>query len=208
MVTYLIRKKNQKSLVHLLKNDIICTYESQAIGIEIKKCKTPGWMQCSLKYNKSDNKWEGSKRGENHYKCREIFDNIIQSVNIYDGATHEEWVSIKASTNKWNDVYFPISNDTIKNLYKNKKCYYIQISNYRLYHLGNDICKFGVPEFIIDQRLRVRTQIHRKNDKGYCRLSVNASCLPININQLEKSPYSLDCAYNLPNKLVYKSSLE
>ena len=43
-------------------------------------------------------------------------------------------------------------NDTIKKLYSEKDCNYIQISNKGLYHLGNDICEFNVAEFICEQQ--------------------------------------------------------
>jgi hypothetical protein len=86
-----------------------------------------------------------------------------------------------------------------------KECQYIQISDYGLYHLGNDVCNFNVPEFIIEQQLRIRTKIHSsKNKNGFCSISVIASCQPIDIKKLDKSPYSLDSIDMLPPNLLYK----
>jgi len=119
--------------------------------------------------------------------------------------THEEWLKIKKNTNKWNDYYIDIPNDTIKNMYLQKGCQYIQISNgFGLYHLGTDICNFNVPEFIIEQRLRIRTKIHtRKNKNGFCNLSVTISCQPKNINTLNKSSFSLDDVKKIPINLIH-----
>ena len=101
-------------------------------------------------------------------------------------------------------MYFDVPNDTISKLYKHKGCQYIQISDYGLYYLDNDICNFNVPIFVVDQQLRVRTKIHcRKNKQGYCNLSVIVACQPKNIKLLSKSPYSLDSVDNLPLNLSY-----
>jgi len=96
-------------------------------------------------------------------------------------------------------------NDNNKKLYSNKGCYYIQVSNKGLYHLGNDICNFNVPEFICEQHLRIRTKIHSKKDNnGFCRLSIIISCKPIKIKNLENSLFSLDNICKLPLNLLYE----
>ena len=119
---------------------------------KLKKRTQPDWMQCSIKYK--NNNWEGSKHGKIPIKSRNIFDDILQQYIIFDGnippfmtqhITHDEWKNIKNNTDMWNDHYIDVPNDTIKRLYKNKDCYYIQISDgIGLYHLGNDICNFNV----------------------------------------------------------------
>src|SRR3972149_937138 len=56
------------------KNDIECNFiEEKDIGIEIKKSKSPDWMQCSIKYNNTTKKWEATKKGKIPIKCRELF---------------------------------------------------------------------------------------------------------------------------------------
>lgn len=196
--------------------DIKCTYNEKNIGIEAKKYKTPDWMQCSLKYDIKNKKWQGSTTCKIPPECRNIFNDLIKDINIYNGEippfinnkiTHDEWKEIKKSTDKWNDVYIPIPSDIIKKLYSLKGCQYIQISDYGLYHLGNDICNFNVSEFIIDQQLRIRTKIHSsKNKNGFCSISVIASCQPIDIKKLEKSRYSLDSIDMLPVRLTIKNN--
>jgi hypothetical protein len=195
-------------------NDIQCNFKDyRNIGIEVKKCNTPDWMQCSIKFNKKNSIWEGSSNGKIPLNSREIFNNLLKNRDLYNGKvppflenniTHEEWINIKSESNIWKDIYFDIPNDTIKNIYSEKGCYYIQISEYGLYHLGNDICNFGVPEFIIDQQIRIRTKIHRRiNRKGFCDMSVIAACQPKDIKKLKKSSWSLDNINKLPKNLKY-----
>ena len=183
------------------------------VSIEVKKAKTPDWLQCSLKYNTTNNKWVGSSINKIPEDSKIIFENIISSTTLFNGnippfmlkdMTHEEWVKIKKETTDYNDTYIDCPNNTIKQLYSLKGCKYIQISGKGLYHLGNDVCGFNVPEFICEQQLRVRTKIHtKKNKKGFCKLSVTVACQPKNINNLVKSEYTLDNKMNLPSNLVY-----
>jgi hypothetical protein len=194
-------------------NDIECNFNgNKNIGIEIKKAKTPDWMQCSIKYDTTKKIWQGTDKSKIPGPSRDIFNKLLSSIKLYDGdippfmsqpITHKDWVELKDKTKKWDDVYFDVPNSTIKKLYREKGCYYIQISDYGLYHLGEDICEFNVPEFTLEQMIRVRTKIHaKKNSKGFCSLSVVASCMPKNISELKKSDFSLDRMDKLPKKLV------
>lgn len=198
--------------------DIQCNnHNEKDIGIEVKKCNSPDWIQCSLKYNNITKKWKPSPNGKIPKECQEIFELLISNITLYDGnlppfmkhnITHNEWLNIKKSTDKWNDVYIDIPNDIIAKLYSFKKCSYIQISKYGLYHLGNDICNFNVPKFIIDQQIRIRTKIHSKaNKNGYCQLSVIAACQPKNIKKLKLSKFSLDDKEKLPHNLHYDPNI-
>ncbi len=195
-------------------NDILCNFNKQKdIAIEIKKKNTPDWMQCSIKYDNINNKWYCSENAKIPQKSRDIFIKLINNINLFNGKippflnnpiTHSDWVKLKNTNSDFKDVYLDISNDTITKLYKEKGCNYIQISDKGLYYLGNDICNFNVPEFICSQELRIRTKIHkRKNKKGFCQLSVMASCKPKNINKLQNSIYSLDNINKLPNNLIF-----
>lgn len=192
-----------------VKNDITCHYNSD-FGIEIKKYHAPDWVQCIIDYDK---KWISSNKSTLPAEARKIFKKLLNDINLYEGdippfmhknITHIEWLDIKNKTSKWNDYYINIPNNTIRDLYCSKDCKYIQISKYGLYHLGNDICHFNVPEFIVDQQIRIRTKIHKKvTTSGYCTLSVTASCKPINLYLLKKSDYSLDDINKLPPNLIY-----
>ena len=197
------------------KNDLTCQYKSKDFGIEVKKAKTPDWMQCSIKFCKDSKQWKASK-GKIPSQCQNMFNDLINSLNLYDGdvppfmehpLTHDEWKNIKSVSDKWNDVYLDIPSDTIQKLYAAKGCHYIQISdNYGLYHLGQDFCSFGVPLFEIEQRIRIRTKIHSRSNKlNYCSLSVTVACQPCNIKDLNPSPYSLDDINKLPLNLDYLS---
>ena len=196
------------------KNDIECNlYSVKDIPIEIKKSNSPDWMQCTLKYNNDTNKWIGSMKNKIPDNSKIIFENLISGTILFNGniprfilknITHDEWIIIKKNTNDFIDTYIDCPDNTIKNLYSEKGCYYIQISNKGLYHLGNDICNFKVPEFICEQQLRIRIKIHtKKNNKGYCNMSVIVACQPKNIKNLINSNYSLDNYNKLPPNLVY-----
>lgn len=194
-------------------NDLNCNFlKTKNLGIEIKIANTPDWMQCSIKKTQNGN-WCGVTNSKIPEKSKLIFNKLLKKVKIFNNMTppffkqkitHSDWKLIKKETDNWNDQYLKIPNDIIKNIYREKECYYIQISDYGLYHLGNDICNFNVPEFLIEQQLRIRTKIHTKeNQQGYCNLSVIASCQPINIRKLKKSNYSLDDIKLLPINLIY-----
>ena len=173
--------------------------------------KTPDWMQCSLKYD--NNLWKGTKKGKIPEESRKIFDELINKSKIFNSKippflgknmTYKEWTDIKEKTTDFDDFIIEIPSNTIKKLYNAKGCYYIQISGgLGLYHLGNDICNFKVPEFTCAQELRIRIKVHqRKNAKGFCNLSVTASCKPKNILDLEPSKYSLDDINRIPPNLI------
>ena len=196
------------------KNDIECNMcNKNDIPIEIKKSKTPDWMQCSLKYDNINKKWIGSSKNKIPETSKKIFENIILNNILFNGnipdfmkknITHEEWIKIKNETKDFNDTYIDCPNDTIKKLYNEKGCKYIQISDKGLYHLNQDICNFKVPEFICKQQLRIRIKIHtKKTNKGFCKLSVIIACQPKNIKELENSKYSLDDKLKLPDNLIY-----
>lgn len=195
------------------KNDIECNFNIEKnIPIEIKKSNSPDWMQCSLKFDNINNKWIGSLNNKIPEYSKNIFENLVSSVKLFNGKippfmindiTHDEWLKIKKETTDFNDIYINCPNDTIKKIYSEKGCKYIQILNKGLYHLGNDICDFKVPEFICEQQLRIRTKIHtKKNNKGYCKISVTVACQPKNIKNLINSKYSLDDYKKLPINLI------
>ncbi len=193
-------------------NDIVCINN---IGIEVKKAKTPDWMQCSLKL--VNNKWEGSEKGKIPFESRQEFNKIIGNTKLFNNnippfmtkqITHKEWLEIKSKNTIFDDSYIKIPDDTINKLYLAKGCYYIQISDYGLYRLGDDIFNFNVPLFKIPQKLRIRTKIHtRKNKDGFCVMSVIASCLPDDISLLKPSMYSLDSVEKLPKQLIHKKEI-
>jgi hypothetical protein len=194
-------------------NDLTCVFGNRHIGVEVKKGTSPDWMQCSLFFNIQTGSWEGSVKGKIPPESRKTFNTLLNGVVLFNGKippfvnskiTHQEWLNVKNNCTDFKDHYLHIPENTIKNMYTNKDCYYIQISGYGLYHLGTDICNFNVPEFIIKQRLRIRTKVHgKKNKNGFCSLSVTAACQPICIKSLTKSKYSFDDKSLLPESLIW-----
>jgi hypothetical protein len=194
------------------ENDIVCNWvEERDVPIEIKK-KTPDWMQCSLKYNESSGSWTGGVRNKIPEASKLIFQELLKDRVLFNGKippflaapiTHEQWLKIKSETTDFEDTYFDCPPGTISRLYGEKGCKYIQVHGKGLYHLGQDVCGFGVPLFECDQQMRIRTKIHgRQNTKGFCSLSVTMACQPKQIKDLSASPYSLDCVDKLPSNLV------
>jgi hypothetical protein len=196
------------------KNDIICNFNVEFdTPIEIKKCRTPDWMQCMLKYDIDKKLWHVGNNNKIVINSKHIFDELIGNLNLFNGKipdfvtkkiSYNEWTAIKKNTSDFNDVYFECPNDTISRLYAAKGCKYIQISTKGLYYLENDICDFNVNKFLCDQRIRIRIKVHTRCDKNkFCKLSVMASCQPKNISDLENSEFSLDDVTRLPKKLIY-----
>lgn len=202
-------------------NDIICNFKTlKDLPIEIKKLKTPDWMQCKLVYDNVTNRWSVSLKSKIPIIARDMFANLIfgignDPINLFNGKippfmnnniklTYSEWVNIKKSTTDFRDIYIDCPNTTIRNLYRAKGCYYIQVSEKGLYHLGEDICQFGVPEFLCEQEIRIRIKVHSKKN---CKLSVMAACKPKNAKGIPPSQWSLDDVNKLPSILKYDQQI-
>lgn len=177
------------------------------IGIEVKR-PTPDWMQMSLKQNETGS-WVGSKKAKIPKEAQRIFEDIIGSTELYEGKTppfllrklkYSDWVAIKSASPEFkDDVYIKCPSNTIARLYKEKGCQYIQISGKGLYHTGEDTCRFGVPFFCCDQRIRIRIKVHHESDRhGFASLSITAAAQPTTLSSLDTSLYSLDSSNKLP----------
>lgn len=197
-----------------IKNDLVCNIsENIKIGIEVKKYNTPDWTQLSLTYDINNSVWNGSPNNKIPSTAKKIIEEQLNNIKLFNGKippfihksiTYTEWCDIKKTTNDFNDIYIDCDNNTIQKLYIERGCYYIQLSKKGLYHLGNDICGFNVPEFKCEQEIRIRIKVHsKKNNNGFCKLSVTASCKPIKIKELINSTYSLDDIDRLPPNLLY-----
>lgn len=173
--------------------DINCVDDK---SIEIKKASAPDWGQTVLKW-----------KNDSWFSKSELFNKYLNKLNmkhppfLQNNMIYEEWLKIKS---EYKDEYIDIDDNAINEYYRKKGTYYIQISDgYGLYHLGDDVFNLGVPKFEIKQRMRVRVKVHsRSNNNGYAKLSVTGALQPINLNQLMKSPYSLDNMDKLPPNLL------
>ena len=90
-------------------------------------------------------------------------------------------------------------NDFVRKNYNDKGNDYIQIRDYGLYHLGEDKCNFGVPEFKPEKTI-LRIRCKRRSGKGCPPSSITMSA---RISGLIKSPYSLDNKEKLPPALIH-----
>ena len=159
--------------------------------IECKHNDPPDWGQSTLKWK--EGRW---------VPTNELFQPYMDRVNfkpppflINKKMTHDEWINIK---HDYKDEYLPVDNHEIQNFYKNKGCAYIQIKGCGLYHLGEDPLEWGVPEFKVEQGIRIRAKVHSKTDS---RFSVTAAFQPSNIKTLVPSEYSIDDITRLPPNL-------
>lgn len=193
------------------RHDLTCKFNGKPIHIEIKKCGTPDWMQMSIM--KTMNTWHAKEHTKIPKSSVSIFNNILKEYELFHNkippfmhrnVTHGQWVILKRRTNYFRDMYIDCPSDTISRLYKEKGTHYIQVSDYGLYHTGEDPCGFGVPYFECEQELRIRTKIHSRNLTGFMKASVIAAAKPVDITKLEKSPISLDNFESLPIGLELK----
>jgi hypothetical protein len=204
------------------KHDLVCNYfrsgknnvkDITKIPMELKKAHTPDWSQCTLEFNEELNEWQPNSRSNILEKNKNIFAKYLKGKVIFGNKppifttrkfTDREWSIYREENRKeLEDVYIDVEQDTIKKLYTNYGCYYIQVSGgYGLYHLGNDIYYFNVPEFKCEQRMRIRFKRNGMR-RGNVRLSITAAIQPKNLNNIKKSPYSLDNVKKLPKQLIY-----
>lgn len=96
----------------------------------------------------------------------------------------EQWESEK---HLFADEYIPVDNKKVAEYYRRKGESYIQIEEKGLYHLGHDTLGLGVPEFICETQLRIRSKCHKSVPM---QRSIMTSFI-YNKNTLEKSPYDL-----------------
>lgn len=199
--------------------DLVCNdYNVNTFGIELKCYRTPDWGQCNLYFNTEKKVWEVSERSTLSTKLKTQLNNVFKKHIIFDNEepifikqkmTSDEWYSYKAENeNKFNDINInlPKNLNFIKEYYSDKGNNYIQVSDgYGLYHLGEDICNFNVPEFICEQKIRIRVKkVRIRND--IIKLVVCASISPVDYcSMLKKSPYTLDTIEKLPENLIYEN---
>jgi hypothetical protein len=207
------------------KNDIKFNYKDSICsnGIEVKNTLRSEFIQLDI--HQENGLWVGPKKTKRSHPDI-VVNNYINEVNdieslfygkppVFPFNTRKEFdiwekkfITIKKLNNpnkkKINKEYtWNINNNNfIKNNYREKENKYIQIKNYGLYHLGNDICNFNVPEFIPSET-RLRLRCKRRGGIGCVpsSLTISAWC-----NGLTHSPYSLDNINKLPPNLIYKSN--
>lgn len=94
-------------------------------------------MQCSLKYDKILKCWHGGEKNKIPNNSKKIFEHIISNIDLFNNKippfmekkiTYNEWIEIKKKTTDFNDYYIDCPDNTIKLLYSEKGCKYIQIS--------------------------------------------------------------------------------
>ena len=200
------------------KSDIECNYNNIKLGIECKNTIKAEFIQIDIK--RENNKWVGpklTKKSHPEIVINRYLDEVNKRNDLYYGnppnfpfdsrKDFENWEQdfLKKKEkmgggNKKDYIWYIDDTNFVKNNYKDKNNYYIQIKDYGLYHLGNDICSFGVPEFI-PGKIKLRLRCKRLGKKGCIPSSLTLSAW---IEDLEKSQYSLDNKDLLPPQLIFK----
>jgi len=193
---------NNLDIIKELKNDV----NAEFIQVDVIKEET--WIS----KNKSKHPLSVYKRYEDEINLQDnLFYGILPPLNK-TRKEFDEWETVQSKLKQKDEKYKNkkriskeyswISKDKhfIKLNYKDKGCHYIQIKDYGLYHLGEDICNFNVPEFN-PESVKIRLRCKRRQGKNCVPSSITVSSYPY---KLEKSNYSLDTIEKLPLNLIYK----
>lgn len=129
----------------------------------------------------------------------ELFNGHIPPFLQKSGITFPEWDSV---AELFRDENYHAPSSVISQFYKRKGNSYIQIRDYGLYHTGEDIAGFGVPEFKCPTFLRVRCKRHGK------KCAITGKDIPSSVmtsfwikTPPLPSPYSLDNPIKFPEQL-------
>jgi hypothetical protein len=200
-------------------NDIICNFNGKYknISIEIKNTINAEFIQ--LDVHKENDKWLGPKITKKSHPLS-VINRYLEEINLQKNLYYnilpplnktrkefddwQEWLINKKKefkSDETKDYLWECKNTNfVKNNYKDKGCSYIQINKYGLYHLGEDICNFNVPEFKSENTI-LRLRCKRRGSKGCVPSSITMSAY---ISGLGKSQFSLDNINTLPKNLIYK----
>jgi len=203
------------------KNDILCNFKSEKdIGIEVKTKLEAEFIQLDV-CKDNDNKWIAKK---NSRQLPQVIDRFITELNkketessLFHGnipcfpyksrEEFDEWEREFIKEKKiqgektTKDYRWKITENIVKKNYFDKGNNYIQIGTKGLYHLGEDICNFGVPEFN-PKDIELRLRCKRRGSKGCIPNSLTLSAW---VKNLEASPYSLDNKDTLSPNLIYNN---
>jgi len=194
---------------------VLLNVKGEPFHIEIKKFPNPDWGQFGLVDGTSLKELQLKPIQEP--RLRAFIQRIFVETVIPHLTQREEWIVVGGVPNLKNiaqtsDEYaklkstrfelqdFYISCDdptTIAAYYREKGCKYIQIAGFGLHHLGEDVEGFGVPEFRVPTRIRVRTKIHSSGKgKNPFKCSWTLAFQPA--DNILPSPYTLDGTGPIP----------
>lgn len=146
------------------KTDIDFIFKNQNYNIEIKADENADYGQKYLMWDKI-NKWTWVKNDNvtEMYKKMKIINSFIDK-NFVPKKFSKTKLKITQEDKVYDQKKFEKPNieiplKTLFEYYAEKKCFYLQLENFGLYHLKNDINDLGVPQFdgVITLRLRAKT---------------------------------------------------
>jgi hypothetical protein len=153
--------------------DICLTHNNKPLNIE---CKSAGadWGQESLQYMQNQWSWtkvdETTKYLESINVTDEINKNFIPKNIPPSNLSSAKWKKVRQNfigvTEKDHDqqgfdkAHIPLTLEPLIKFYNSKNCYYLQLSEHGLYHLGEDRYGLGTPEFDGTIYFRFRAKMH------------------------------------------------
>ena len=162
--------------------DICLIHNNQPLNIE---CKSAGadWGQQSLKYFNGSWSWTKEDETTKYFDSIKIIDQIdkdfVPKNAIPLNLTSREWNKEKEKVigideknhdqRGFDKPHLPLTLEPLTKFYNSKNCYYLQVSKYGLYHLGEDKFELGTPEFDGTIDFRFRAKMHdnfRRTLKG------------------------------------------
>lgn len=199
------------------KRDLVCAGDN---GIEVKRnLSGADFIQLVVRWDSDSCTWKGPRRTRashpleivekylviitKEHEKKPLFYGMIPPLGINNRKEYIVWDKKysdkrKEDGKKGKDYTFDVDDTFIRVNYSIKGNSYIQIKDYGLYHLGNDVYNFGVPEFKPSKSwIRLRCKFHKGNIPSS--LTMSAKC-----KGLERSPYSLDDLSKLPPNLMVR----
>lgn len=126
-----------------------------------------------------------------------VIKSLLADTPVFDGKVPsfmlgpiESWSAEDAAT--FRDQRIQISPDAGAQYYAKKGDHYIIVEGRGVYHTGTDILEFGVPKFVCETTLRIRTSKHRKKRPDGTRVPTDV-VVDINYNYrtLPESPIDI-----------------
>ena len=153
--------------------DICLTHNNEPLNIE---CKSAGadWGQQSLKYSNNAWSWTNEDETTKYFDSINIIDQIdkdfIPKNTAPPNLTSRQWSKEKEKIigideknhdqKGFDKAHIPLTLEPLTKFYNSKDCYYLQVSQYGLYHLGEDKYELGTPEFDGTIDFRFRAKMH------------------------------------------------
>ena len=196
------------------KTDIVCQLDDiHRIGIEVKNNIHCEFIQLDI-HPIGNNKWTGPLRTTKNSHPETVIQRYLlelenNKMTLFDGdlpplkksrQEFDTWQKKFLEKHKTKDYTWECQTENFIQLnYREKGNHYIQIRDYGLFHLGEDVCHFGCPEFK-PKKTFIRIRCKRRGGSQSAPSSITMSAFIK--KPFEKSKFSLDHCKRLPKNLI------